>query len=221
MIEDALQAAASLLTGEDPPKPKIPKSALQNAWEAMLMQFNGGNVLSRANLYTYSLGDGMLSSVQNHRAQQVSFQKQPWIASLGCDACVWTNAPMDPEASVGSAGWEVFHHLATCQAARAFGSLATSAGIGLDEIRDEGLRDWGGSICLLKIAQHRNVVIAAYAFPAQRSSFSATYSHAWFPCEFFDEVSPAPEHCQTPAGSHACRRTRRFASRARLRKAAM
>jgi hypothetical protein len=194
MIENALQAAESLLTGEDPPKPKIPKSALQNAWEAMLMQFNAGNVLSRANLYTYSIGDVMLSSVQNHRAQQISFQKQPWMASLGCDACVWTNAPMDPAASVGTAGWEVFRHLATCQASRAFGSALTSAGVGLDEIRDEGLRDWGGSICLPKIAQHRNVLIAAYAFPSQRSTFSATYSHAWFPCDFFDEVSPAPEH---------------------------
>ena len=194
MIENALQAAVSLLTGEEPPKPKIPRSALQNAWEAMLMQFNGGNVLSRANLYTYSVGDAMLSSVQNHRAREISFQKQPWVATLGCDACVWTTAPMDPEVSPGSAGWEVFRYLATCQAARAFGSLATSAGVGLDEIKGEGLRDWGGWIVFEGAAQSRSVLIAAYDFPAQRSSFSATYSHAWFPGEFFDEVSPAPEH---------------------------
>lgn len=194
MIRNALEFAASLLTGEDPPPPRIPEPEIQRAWEAMLMQFNAGNVLSRANLYTYAIGDAMLSSAQNHRAGQVSFQKQPWIASLGCDACVWTNAPLDYSASVGSASWEVFKHLATCQAGRALGDIGTFFDIGLDDIRDEGLRDWGGSICLPKVAQHRGAAIIAYDFPLERGVFSDTYTHAWFPCGFFDEVSPAPAH---------------------------
>ncbi|MEP7346487.1 MAG: hypothetical protein ABI877_14545, partial [Gemmatimonadaceae bacterium] len=195
MISNAIEAGWAAITGQDPPKPRIPEAALERAWEAMLMTFNGGNVLSRANLYTYSVGDAMLSSAQNHQAQQISFQKQPWMASLGCDACVWTNAPMDPKGSslIGTS-WEVFKHLATAQASRAFGDIAMLAGAGLDEIKDEGLRDWGGSICLPKVVQHRSVTIAAYNFPAQRSEFSATFTHAWFPAEFFDEVTPAPEN---------------------------
>lgn len=192
MIRNAAAQAKAWLLGEDPPKPEIPRAALIRAWEAMLTQFNAGSILSRANLYTYSAGDAMLSSAQNHRAREISFQKQPWMASLGCDACVWTNAPMDPGGAVGTVGWEVFKHLATVQASRAFGDVAGALGVGLEEIRDQGLRDWGGSICLPKVAQHRSAAIIAYEFPSQRSDFSATYTHAWFPCEFFDEVKPAP-----------------------------
>ena len=193
MIANLAEAAWDWITGQDPPKPDIPQPALQRAWEAVMATFNGGNVLGRANLYTYSVGDAMLSSVQNHRARTISFQKQPWIASLGCDACVWTNAPMDPGGSWPAAGWEVFKHLALVQAGRALGDVTQLAQVGLDDIRDEGLRDWGGSICLPKVAQHRGVTIAAYDFPAQRSEFSSTFTHAWFPADFFDEVSPAPQ----------------------------
>lgn len=192
MIKNALEAAWDAITGQDPPKPDIPQPALQRAFENMLMTFNGGNQLTRANLYVYSLGDAMLSSVQDHRPRMISFQKQPWLASLGCDACIWTNAPMDPGGSVGTVGWEVFKHLATGQIGRVVGDVASAAQIGLDDIKNEGLRDWGGSICLPKVAQHRGVAIIAYDFPSQRSEFSATFTHAWFPCEFFDEVSPAP-----------------------------
>jgi hypothetical protein len=49
-------------------------------------------VLSRANLVTFNNGDAMLSSAQMHQVGSLSFQKQPWMASLGCDACVWTTA---------------------------------------------------------------------------------------------------------------------------------
>ncbi|TMQ06553.1 MAG: hypothetical protein E6J91_37630 [Deltaproteobacteria bacterium] len=194
MIKNGIEVAWDAITGQDPPKPEIPRAALIRAWEAMLTQFNAGNILDRANLYTYAIGDAMLSSVQNHHGTEISFQKQPWLASLGLDACVWTNAPMDPGGSVGSAGWDIFKHLATGQASKALGDAAGLAGIGLDDIKEEGLRDWGGSICLPKVVQHRGAAIIAYDFPGQRSDFSATYTHAWFPCEFFDEVLPAPEN---------------------------
>jgi hypothetical protein len=44
------------------------------------------------------------------------------------------------------------------------------------------------------VAQHRGATIVAYDFPSQRGTFSSTFTHAWFPCEFFDEVTPAPSH---------------------------
>jgi len=194
MILYGLEAALDLLLGEDPPKPRIPHTALLEAFEALLSSFNAGNVLGRANLYTYSVGDAMLSSVQNHMAQAISLQKQPWMASLGCDACVWTNAPMEISTNLASAGWEVFKHVITVQANRIVEDLAPLAKEGLDDMKGEGLRDWGGSICLPKVAQHKSVTIVAYDFPPSRSEFSATYSHAWFPAEFFDEVVPTPEN---------------------------
>ena len=192
MIMYGLEAVVNEILGAEAPKPKIPRAALQAAYESLLIAFNAGNVLGRANLYTYSVGDAMLSSVQNHLAQTMSLQKQPWMASLGCDACVWTNAPLQVSTNVATVGWEVFKHIITVQTSRVLGDVAAAAQIGLDDMKGEGLRDWGGSICLPKVAQHRSVTIVAYDFPLNRSEFSATYSHAWFPAEFFDQVVPDP-----------------------------
>lgn len=194
MILYGLEALVDAILGEDPPKPKIPRAALQQAYDALLISFNTGNVLGRANLYTYSAGDAMLSSAQNHRAQAISLQKQPWMASLGCDACVWTNAPLEVSSNLATAGWEMFKRVITVQASRILNDFVALSHAGLDDMKEEGLRDWGGSICLPKVAQHKSVSIVAYNFPLARQEFSATYSHAWFPVEFFDEVDPAPEN---------------------------
>jgi hypothetical protein len=79
------------LAHDDPPK--IPESAIVQAFHQILFAFNGGNVLERANLYAYSNGDACLSSVQMHGAGQMAFQKHPWQATFGPEACVWTTAP--------------------------------------------------------------------------------------------------------------------------------
>jgi hypothetical protein len=52
-----------------------------------------GPVLSRANLYTYRSEHAMLSSVQNFRPGQVSFQAQSCQATLSLGASVWTTYP--------------------------------------------------------------------------------------------------------------------------------
>ena len=136
MILHGLEAVVNAILGEDPPKPKIPKAALQQAYEALLISFNAGNVLGRANLYTYSVGDAMLSSAQNHRAQAISLQKQPWMASLGCDACVWTNAPLEIGSNLATVGWEMFKHVITVQASRVLGDCVALSHLALDEMKE-------------------------------------------------------------------------------------
>jgi|GEM_PF-3269904 len=194
MIFSGLESAWAALTGDDPPEPEIPESALQSAWEAMLTTFNGGSALTRANIRLYSVGDAMLSSVQNHRVGQISAQKQSWMASLGCDACVFTSAPMVPGGSTTTTSVEVVKHLFSLEGMRAVFDVAAALEVGADDIRDEGLRPWGGSICLPKVVQHQGAAIIAYEFGAKQEVFSSTPTHAWFPCEFFDEVVPAPVH---------------------------
>jgi hypothetical protein len=193
MIVAGLEAAWAAITGDDPPEPDIPKSVLQQALESMLELFNRGNLLGRANLRTFSVGDAMLCSVQDHQPGQISFQKQPWMASLGCDVSVWTNAPLTAGGTVGSAGWQFFKHLVLLQGAEAMADVAKLAGLAdMDELKDEGLYEWGGSLCLPRIVQHREAAVIIYNFDDAHRTMSRTPTHAWFPCEFFDEVDPAP-----------------------------
>lgn len=195
MLLDGLKAAWAEITGDDPPEPEIPKSVLQDTLESMLELFNRGNVLSRAHTCAFNVGDAMLCSVQNHRAGEVSFQKLPWIATLGCDACVWTNAPMTAASGgkVTDAGFEFFKHTLLLQGSEAIADLAKFAGVAdMDDLKKEGLYEWGGSICLPRVVQFRDAAIAIYNFDAEHGAFSKTLTHAWFPTAFFDEVDPAP-----------------------------
>jgi hypothetical protein len=193
MLVAGLEAAWAAITGDDPPEPEIPTSVLQQALESMLELFNRGNLLSRANLRTFSIADAMLSSVQVDQPGQISFQKQPWIASLGCDVSVWTNAPMTAGGTVGSAGWQLFKHLLLLQGAEAMTDVAKLAGLaGMDDLRKEGLYEWGGSLSLPRVVQHREAAVIIYNFDDVHRTMSRTPTHAWFPCGFFDEVDPAP-----------------------------
>ncbi len=195
LIADGLAELMYDITGDAPPPPHIPDSALQVTLESLLELFNRGNVLTRANLASFSVGDAMLSSVQSHRPGEISFQKLPWIASLGLEACIWTNAPLT--ASGGgyalAEGWEIFKHMMLLQGSDAMVDGAKIFGLAnMDDLRKEGLYEWGGSICLPRIMQYRDAAIIAYDFDTQTRSFSKTPTHAWFPVEFFDEVDPIP-----------------------------
>ncbi len=193
MLVTGLEAAWAAITGDDPPEPDIPKSVLQRTLESMLELFNSGNLLGRANLRTFSIADAMLCSVQDHQPGQISFQKQPWIASLGCDVSVWTNAPMTAGGTVGAAGWQFFKHLVLLQGAEAMADVAKLAGLaGMDALKKEGLYEWGGSLCLPRVVQHREAAVIIYNFDDVHRTMSRTPTHAWFPCAFFDEVDPAP-----------------------------
>ncbi|MGV8973392.1 MAG: hypothetical protein ACOH10_13805 [Rhodoglobus sp.] len=195
ILEDGLNAVVSAITGDDPPPPHIPDSAVQQTFESLLEMFNRGNLLTRANLTTFGIGEAMLSSVQQHRAGEVSFQKLPWVASLGLDACVWTNAPLT--ASGGgyptAAGWELFKHALLLQGSDAMVDGAKIFGLAdMKDLKKEGLYEWGGSISLPTIVQYRDAAIIGYDFSNEHRSFSSTPTHAWFPTEYFDEVDPSP-----------------------------
>ena len=206
LVFDGLEAAWHAVTFQDPPEPDIPKAALQITLEALLQQFNSGNMLERANLKSFCIGDAMLASVQNHRVGGVSFQKQSWLASLGCDACVWTNAPLtaDSGGDTGAAAASIFKHILLLQGSEALLDLAKVRGLAnMKEIKNEGLFEWGGSICLPKVVQDEDAAIIAYDFGIGHGTYSEMRTHAWFPTGFFDEVDPWP---QTKSGCPTRRR---------------
>ena len=79
--EKAIAGFLGIDDGDD--QPKIPDSTLQKILEALMITFNQGSVLSRANLVTFSDGDTMLSSTQNRSVGMPSAQTNPVEASLG------------------------------------------------------------------------------------------------------------------------------------------
>jgi hypothetical protein len=178
----------------DDEKPKIPDTALQHLLEQMLVAFNTGTVLSSANIVTFNNGDAMLSSVQNHLPGQTAFQKQPWMANLGCDACVWTQARfMSPDIGSYLSAWGRFFkdlgllHLHEAAAEIVVTPIVQGAGKG-NLFGHDGPNYWTGSLALPMIVQHENAAIIAYNLPALQRSVSGFSTHAWFPKEQFDET---------------------------------
>ncbi len=175
--------------------PQIPDTALQALLEKLLVAFNKGTVLSTANIVTYSNGDAMLSSVQNHLPGLVAFQKQPWMATLDCKACVWTQARfMAPDPGSYVTAWgQFFQDLGLLDFHSAVADiLKTPAlqylGKGSDLFSHDGPNYWTGSVALPMIVQHENAAIIAYDLPAMQRSISGFSTHAWFPKEMFDDA---------------------------------
>jgi len=179
------------LGGDD--KPKIPDSALQQMLEKMLVAFNVGTVLSRANIVTHNNGDAMLSSVQNHLVGQMAFQKQPWMASLGPEACVWTQARMmSPDLGSYTTAIERFIGdigMLHVKEAAADIIVPLVRQTGADPFGHDGPNYWTGSLALPMIVQHENAAIIAYNIPSQQRDISGAKTHAWFPKAMFDETS--------------------------------
>jgi hypothetical protein len=179
-------------------EPEIPRSALLKVLEDMLVEFNRGNVLQRANLYTYCNGDAMLSSVQNYMPGLLAFQKHPWQATLDCDACVWTSAPFtDTDWSSVAHGWlEFYKDLVQFRPLRAFADIGLSHELPLIDLNEElagqlghdGPSYWTGSSALPMIAQHENAAIIIYNIPNFQRTASGACTHAWFPKDQFDET---------------------------------
>jgi hypothetical protein len=151
-------------------------------------------VLSSANIVTFSNGDAMLSSVQNHIPGQTAFQKQPWMANLGCDACVWTTARfMSPDIGSYLSAWGRFFkdlgllHLHEAAADVIETPVVQAFGKG-DLFGHDGPNYWTGSLALPMIVQHENAAIIAYNLPALQRSVSGFSTHAWFPKERFTET---------------------------------
>lgn len=181
--------------GDKSDQPHIPDNELQKLLEKLLVSFNKGTVLSTANIVAYNNGDAMLSSVQNHLPGLVSFQKQPWMANLGCDACVWTTARfMSPDLGSYVTAWGRFFkdigHLRVHEAVADV--LETPAlqivGKGSDLFGHDGPNYWTGSLALPMIVQYQNAAIIAYNIPELQRTASGFATHAWFPKEMFDET---------------------------------
>ena len=183
------------LFGSEDDTPHIPDAALQALLEKLLVSFNTGTVLSTANIVTYNNGDAMLSSVQNHLPGQVSFQKQPWMANLGCEACVWTQARfMAPDLGSYLSAWgQFFQDLGLLDFHSAIADVLKTPilqgkGKGSDLFGHDGPNYWTGSLALPMIVQHENAAIIAYDLPAAQRSVSGFSTHAWFPQAMFDET---------------------------------
>jgi hypothetical protein len=185
--------------GDDDP-PKIPESALQKTLEALITEFNVGSVLTRANLYTYSNGDAMLSSSANHAVTTLSFQKQPWQATLDTDACVWTTAPLRAsDLSSQLNGWlNFFKDLGAFRPESAlmdvFAPLPPVQQQIADQLGHDGPNYWTGSVSLPLVVQHESCLIAAYNLTGQQRMATGSATHAWFPMDQFDEVDQEDQH---------------------------
>lgn len=176
-------------------RPKIPDTAIQQVLEELLVTFNKGTVLTRANICCYCNGDAMLSSVQNHLPGLTAFQKHPWQATLGLEACVWTTARfMSPDFGSFVAGAARFiGELAQLKIQNAVGDLLAPSALKIftdgNPFGHDGPNYWTGSLALPMIVQHENAAIIAYSIPDEQRNFSGAKTHAWFPKAMFDETS--------------------------------
>ena len=137
----------------------------------------------------------MLSSVQNRLPGKTSFQQQPWMASLGLDACVWTTCPLlSPDFGSHTKSWErLFGDIGLLRLHEAAVDFAAPLVIdylhkGSDLIGSNGPNYWTGSLALPMIVQFENAAIIAYDLGGVQREISGDATHAWFPREMFDEV---------------------------------
>lgn len=194
LIGDVISDIGHFLGFGDKKKKHIAESSLQKALDQLLIQFNQGSVLSRANIVTHSIGDAMLSSVQNHLPGQFSFQKQAWQATLDTDACVWTTAPFT-KTDTGSLarGWlEFLKDLGELRPLNAFLDIGVQIGPVdselIDQFSDDGPNYWLGSTALPMVVQHERAAIVSYNLSNKERTISAAATHAWFPRDQFDDI---------------------------------
>jgi hypothetical protein len=178
----------------DNDKPTIPESALQKALDGIITNFNKGSVLSRANIVTHSIGDAMLSSVQNHQVGAFSFQKNPWQATLDTDCCVWTTAPFtSTDFASMAAGWlELLKDLGQLRPVNAFADILLPLGPVNEQLAGmlghNGPNYWTGSVSMPMVVQHERAAIIAYNFSNKQRAATDAVTHAWFPKNQFDET---------------------------------
>ena len=199
LIKTGVRAIEKLFGGGDANQPVIPESSVVSALEDLLIAFNKGSTLTRVNEYTYSNGDAMLSSIQDHLKGEIAFQKHAWEATLDCEACVWTTAPMTNlnsflaslPASNANAWLEFFKDLGQFEPLTALATLAAPSLVGI--FGHDGPNYWTGTFALPMIVQWENAAIVAYNVPNLQRALSATETHAWFPKAMFNEVEVRPK----------------------------
>jgi hypothetical protein len=177
-------------------EPKVPDSDLTEFYNSLLNLFNRGSVLERANVCTWSNGCALLSSVQNHLPGAIAAQKQPWMASLGCDASVWTTCPWPEKAfadQLFSLGTFANYFEATAALyANFFEPYAAICSLGHPLLPNflghNGPNAWTGSYTLPFVVQHENVLVSIYSIPLDQRLNVDNGTHAWFPSYLFDEI---------------------------------
>lgn len=198
LIKTGVRAIEKLFGGGDDNQPVVPQSSVISFLEQLVKTFNEGSVLSRINQYTYSNGDAMLSSIQNHLPGKIAFQKHPWEATLDCEACVWTTASLaNLTSSFGtmtdtilSAWLEFFKDLGEFKPLTALvGGLAAPVVPATGIFGHDGPNYWTGTFALPMVVQHENAAIIAYNLPNFQRALGAAQTHAWFPKQMFNEVS--------------------------------
>ena len=199
-VHAAEKAIAEFLGfGSSDEQPTIPPSTAQKLLEALLIMFNQGAVLSRANLCTYADGDTMLSSTQSRSVGMPSSQTHPVEACLGLEACVWTTARfMNTDVGSFIAGAEKFlWDFARVDLEDALVDIAgpvlfsdpVAPLVGTDDpFGHDGPNYWTGSLALPMVVQHERAAIAIYDISVDLRKFSGAATHAWFPQAMFDHT---------------------------------
>lgn len=174
-----------------------------------------GSALTRANLYTYKDKFSMLSSAQNFRPGQFSFQTQAVMAVLSMEAMVWTGHPsagayiskdvLDTGGILGGAA-------AGAEVGSAFGPFGTIVGgvvgaIAGKKVGDAAAGDkgegielypadthdgpnwWTGTVTSPRVVQRANAAIAIYQPKDFQKLLFGERTHAWFPKAGFDDGS--------------------------------
>jgi hypothetical protein len=192
-VETVVDAVGGLFGGSAKPDTHpINRAAILDAYEQLLIQIGTGSALTRANLYTYSNGDVILSSVQNHMSGTIAAQKQVWQATLGMKASVWTTRPTSPvsASSIGAALEQSFIDQLSFKPLKSELDLLLPAASGFlaKQFGHDGPNQWTGSMTLPMVVQHENALIAAYDPTDLQRSLSGPWTHAWFPKPYFEEV---------------------------------
>lgn len=183
----------------DDEAPTLPPTVAQTLLEALLITFNQGSVLSRANLCTYADGDTMLSSTQCRSVGMPTAQTHPVEACLGLEACVWTTARfMNTDAGSFVAGAEnLLWDFATLDVKDAVVDIVSPVALSgevapiikaQDPFGHDGPNYWTGSLALPMVVQHERAAIALYDISVDLRRFSGAATHAWFPQAMFDQT---------------------------------
>ncbi|MER7335226.1 MULTISPECIES: hypothetical protein [unclassified Micromonospora] len=157
-----------------------------------------GSTRTRANIYTYSNGDIMLSSIQNFRAGQLNYQSNVNQATVNSALNVFTTA--------GYAGIDISFLVAAGVGAVVGGTVGgipgaivgTAGAVAGNEFglegenlfgdETDGPAWWTGYWALPMVVQDRGASIIAYNFHDIQSLLAETGSHAWFPKYGFERT---------------------------------
>jgi hypothetical protein len=165
-----------------------------------------GSAYTRGNLYTYRSRHAMLSSTQNHRAGQLSFQGNVCQATLSMCATVFTSHPSAGggiDKAIGRPLGLVLGSVAGLAVGGLLGAAGAIGGSIYGGIRgyEAGSKDvellpsdpdgpdwWTGSVTNPRVVQMKGAAILAYKPKAFQLALFGHRFHAWFPQDAFDDL---------------------------------